>query len=170
MWHDIKGNYKSFFYFEEQGFFVSVILKPQWVPKVNALFYPMPRNLRSFVLFSPPLAETECVYPREGICWRENVGNVELVILKQRKTIVLVLAVWHPFLQCWDILTFTTLSLLKIVRYFIFRQWYFLPKPIVSLQSSLSFNRKKTPLGETFQAEFVWGCHHSGHPWFKALV
>ena len=124
VWHDIKWDYESCFNFEQRGFFPSVMLKPQWVPTVevtNALFYPIPWNLRCFSLFSPPLTETECVCPSDDMCWRKNVGNPELVILKRRKTIVLFLAVSHLFFQCWEILTFTTFFLLKIVCYFIFR-------------------------------------------------
>lgn len=83
----------------------------------NALFYPIPWNLRCFSLFSPPLIETECVHPSDNML-KENIRDTELVIFNWRKTKVLLLNASHLFPKCWLLPPF---FLLQTACCFIFR-------------------------------------------------
>lgn len=125
----------------------------------NALFYPIPWNLRCFSLFSPSLIETECVHPSDDML-KENVQDTELVILNWRKTKkVLFLNASHLFHQCWEILTFSTFFLLQTVCL----DMRFPTEINCGFTVFAEFQQqKKIPFEETFKVVFVGHCcHHS---------
>lgn len=123
----------------------------------NALFYPIPWNLRCLSLFSHLLIETECVHPSDDML-KENLWDTELIILNWRNTKkVLFLNASHLFSQCWQILTFTTFFLLQIVCY-LFLDMRFPTEISCRFTIFAEFQQQKKTFEKTFQVLFVGDC------------